>query len=108
MEEEQTRIKAEYGSEFTIVTFNDETILNEEQIRELQESLEPIIEKNKANQMVMNFANVRFMTSAMLGLLIRAHKRITERGGQLRLCNLEPSLRKVFEITQLTKVFDIS
>lgn len=108
MEDEQTRIKVEYGSEFTIVTFNDENILNEEQIRELQESLEPIIEKNKNNQMVMNFSNVRFMTSAMLGLLIRVHKRITEHGGQLRLCNLEPSLRKVFEITQLTKIFDIS
>jgi anti-anti-sigma factor len=62
----------------------------------------------KDNQMVMNFANVRFMTSAMLGLLIRVHKRVTEHGGQLRLCNLEPSLRKVFEITQLTKIFDIS
>jgi anti-sigma B factor antagonist len=108
MEDEQTRIKVEYGLDFTIVTFNDENIRNEEQIRELQESLEPIIEKNKDNQMVMNFANVRFMTSAMLGLLIRVHKRITEHGGQLRLCNLEPSLRKVFEITQLTKIFDIS
>jgi len=108
MEDEQTRIKVEYGSEFTIVTFNDENILKEEQIRELQESLGPIIEKNKDNQMVMNFANVRFMTSAMLGLLIRVHKRVTEHGGQLRLCNLEPSIRKVFEITQLTKVFDIS
>ena len=108
MEDEQTRMKVEYGSEFTIVTFNDENILNEEQIRKLQESLGPIIEKNKDNQMVMNFANVRFMTSAMLGLLIRVHKRVTEHGGQLRLCNLEPSLRKVFEITQLTKIFDIS
>ncbi len=108
MEDEQTRMKVEYGSEFTIVTFNDENILNEEQIRKLQESLGPVIEKNKDNQMVMNFTNVRFMTSAMLGLLIRVHKRVTEHGGQLRLCNLEPSLRKVFEITQLTKVFDIS
>jgi len=108
MEDEQTRMKVEYGSEFTIVTFNDENILNEEQIRKLQESLGPVIEKNKDNQMVMNFANVRFMTSAMLGLLIRVHKRVTEHGGQLRLCNLEPGLRKVFEITQLTKIFDIS
>jgi anti-anti-sigma factor len=108
MEQEQTRIEVEYGLEFTIVTFTDENILDEEQIRKLQESFEPIIERNKDNQMVMNFANVRFMTSAMLGLLVRVHKRISERGGQLRLCNLEPSLRKVFEITQLTKVFDIS
>ena len=108
MEQEQTKIKVEYSLEFTIVTFTDENILDEGQIRKLQESLEPIIEKNKDNQMVMNFANVRFMTSAMLGLLVRVHKRISERGGQLRLCNLEPSLRKVFEITQLTKVFDIS
>lgn len=108
MKQKQKRIKVEYGLEVTIVTFNDESILDEEQIKELQESLRPIIEKNKDNQMVINFANVRFMTSAMLGLLIRVHKRVSERGGKLRLCNLEPGLQKVFEITQLTKVFDIS
>jgi anti-anti-sigma factor len=48
------------------------------------------------------------MTSAMLGLLVRIHKRVGERGGQLELRNLDNNLHKIFEITQLTKVFNIT
>ena len=108
MEQEQSPIKAEYGLDITFVTFSDEEILDEGQIRELQEAIGPIIEKNKDNRMVLNFANVKFMTSAMLGLLVRVHKKVLERGGQIELRNLDPNISKVFEITQLTKVFDIS
>jgi len=108
MEKEQTKMKVEYGMDVTFVTFNDENILDEEQIRELQKSLEPITKKNKDGRMVMNFCNVKFMTSAMLGLLVRVHKKVSELGGKLELCNLDPNIRKVFEITQLVKVFKIS
>jgi len=108
MGQEQTRIKVEHGLNTTFVTFVDERILDDQQIKELQESLEPVIERNDDGEMVLNFANVTFMSSAVLGLLVRVHKRVRERGGQLRLRNLDSSLRKVFEITQLTKVFDIS
>jgi len=108
MDQEQSKIKTEYGTDFTFVTFEDENILEEAQIRMLQTSLEPVIEKNKDNQLVLNFANVRFMTSAMLGLLVRIHKRVGERGGKLELRNLDKNLRKLFQITQLTKVFNIT
>ncbi len=108
MEQEQSPIKTEYGIDVTFVTFEDENILDEGQIRELKNSLESVIEKNKENQLVLNFSNVKFMTSAMLGLLVRIHKRVSERGGQLELRNLDGNLYKLFEITQLTKVFNIS
>jgi anti-anti-sigma factor len=91
-----------------LVTFLDETIVDDSQIKQLQQSFEPVIEKNNGGEMVLNFANVRSMSSAVLGLLVRVHKRVVERGGRLRLCNLDRSLLQVFEITQLTKVFDIS
>ena len=103
MEQEQTRMKVEHGLNTTFVTFVDERILDDQQIKEIHESLEP-----DDGEMVLNFANVTFMSSAVLGLLVRVHKRVRERGGQLKLRNLDPSLQKVFEITQLTKVFDIS
>ena len=108
MEQGQSRIKVEYGIDVTIVTFNDERIVDEEQIRELQESFKAVIEKNDGKKLILNFANVRFMTSAFLGLLVRIHKKLCEQGGRLRLSNLDSNLRKVFEITQLTKVFEIS
>ena len=108
MEQEQSPIKTEYGIDVIFVTFEEESILEEAQIMELQKSLDPVIEKNKDNRLVLNFANVRFMTSAMLGLLVRIHKRVGERGGQLELRNLDQNLYKLFEITRLTKIFNIS
>ena len=108
MGQEQSGIIVESGMDVTIVTFEEERIVDEEQIRKLRESFEPIIEKNQDKELILNFANVRFMTSALLGLLVRVHKKVCELGGQLRLSNLDPNLRKVFEITQLTKVFEIT
>jgi anti-sigma B factor antagonist len=108
MEQEQPTIMIESGMDVTIVTFTEERIVDEEQIRELQKSFEPIIVKNQDKELILNFMNVRFMTSALLGLLVRVHKKVCELGGHLRLSNLDPNLRKVFEITQLTKVFEIT
>jgi anti-anti-sigma factor len=108
MEQGQSRIKVEYGIDVTIVTFNDERIVDEEQIRGLQESFKEVIEKNDGKKLILNFDNVNFMTSAFLGLLVRIHKKLCEQGGRLQLSNLDSNLRKVFEITQLTKVFEIS
>lgn len=108
MEPERARIKVEYGIKTTFVTLFDKRILDDRQIRRLQESLEPVIEKNDDGELVVNFANVGFMSSAVLGLLVRVHKRVSERGGRVRLANLDPSLRKIFEITRLTQIFEIS
>jgi len=108
MEQGQSRIKVEYGMDVTIVTLTEERIVDEEQIRKLQESLKVVIEKSEGKKLILNFANVKFMTSAFLGLLVRVHKKLCEQGGRLQLSNLDSNLRKIFEITQLTKVFEIS
>jgi anti-sigma B factor antagonist len=107
MEQEPSTIIVEYGTDVTFVTFTEERIVDEEQIRELRESLEPVIEKNEDKKLILNFSNVSFMTSALLGLLVRIHKKVRELGGRVQLSNLDPNLYKVFEITQLTRVFDI-
>jgi anti-sigma B factor antagonist len=108
MGQEPSKIIVEYGQNVTFVTFVDERIVDEEQIRELKEALEPAIEKNEDNKLILNFSNVNFMTSALLGLLVRVHKKVCESGGRVQLTNLDSNLHGIFEITQLTKVFDIT
>lgn len=108
MTEEQSRIKAEYGLDVTFVTFTEERILEDKQLRELQKAFEAVIEKNDNKKLILDFINVKFLTSAFLGLLIRIHKKVRELDGQIQLCNVDPNIRRVFEITQLTKILDIS
>ena len=108
MEPKEPRVKVEYGTEVSIVTFDDENILEEPQIKKLEQVLMPIIKENQDRKLVLNFENVRFMSSAFLGLLVKVHKRVLEMDGHLQLFNLDPKIQKVFEITQLTKIFDIA
>lgn len=101
------RITVENGTDVTIVTFEEETILEDQQIRKLERALLPVIRDNQQKRLVLNFAKVKFMSSAFLGLLVKIHKRVVEAGGHLQLYNLDPKIQKVFEITQLVRVFDI-
>ncbi len=107
MAQKENRVKVEYGERVTIITFLDENILEDLQIKKLEQALLPIIKEKGENKVILNFVNVRYMSSACLGLLVRVHKRIVEMNGLLQLCNLDPKIHKVFEITQLTKIFDI-
>jgi anti-anti-sigma factor len=105
--ESKEKIVVENGTDVTIVTFEDQTILEDQQIRKLERALMPVIRDNQDKRLVLNFAKVKFMSSAFLGLLVKVHKRVIEAGGHLQLFNLDPKIQKVFEITQLVKIFDI-
>jgi anti-anti-sigma factor len=107
MESTTTKLVVENGIDVTLVTFTDEDILEEQQIRKLERALLPVVRQNEQKRLVLNFQNVRFMSSSFLGLLVKLHKRVVEAGGHLQLFNLDPKIHKVFEITQLVKVFDI-
>lgn len=100
-------ISVEYAGNATIMSFTDEKILEEKDINALQESITSVIEQAERINLILDFGNVRFLSSAVLGLLIRISKRIYERDGQLRLCNINPKIYEIFKITRLTKTFDI-
>ena len=101
------RISVEYKDNATIIGFTDEKILEETDIRALQDSIVSVIEQADGITLILDFGNVKYLSSAVLGLLIRISKRVYERDGHLRLCNIHPKIHEIFRITRLTKVFDI-
>ena len=78
-------IEVEYGMDLAIVTFLDSRILEDHQIKTLKDAIDPVLEKNAEGETVLNFAEVTFMSSSMLGMLVRVQKRVSELGGSLRL-----------------------
>ncbi|MEA2067804.1 MAG: STAS domain-containing protein [Verrucomicrobiota bacterium] len=56
---------------------------------------------------IINLEQVDFMDSAGLGTLIAVLKRVTERGGDMKIACLQKKPRMVFEITRAYKVFEI-
>jgi anti-sigma B factor antagonist len=100
-------ITVNYAGNATIIGFTDQKILEEKDIKALTESIMSVIEQAERINLILDFGNVRFLSSAVLGLLIRVSKRIYEREGQLGLCNISPKIYEIFKITRLTKTFDI-
>jgi len=107
MAEIKPRISVEYAEKATIVSFTDENILEERDIKALQDSIMSVVEQTERIKLILDFGNVQFLSSAVLGLLIRLSKRIYEHDGQLKLCNITPKIFEIFKITRLTKTFDI-
>ncbi len=101
------RITVEYVDTVTIITFEDEKILEEIDIQAIQESIWKVLEQAEGINLILDFRNVKFLSSAVLGLLIRVSKKVYERDSQLRLCNINPKIYEIFKITRLTKIFDI-
>ncbi len=107
MAEIKPNISVQYTDNATVLAFTDRRILEEQDIRALQDSVVSVIEQAADIQLVLDFGQVEFLSSSVLGLLIRISKLISEKNGKLSLCNISPKIYEVFKITQLTKIFDI-
>ena len=56
---------------------------------------------------VINMGSVSYLDSTGLGELTAIQKQINQKGGKLRLSNLTGSSLKLFQISNLNKVFEI-
>lgn len=56
---------------------------------------------------VVNLADVEYLDSTALGVLIGGLKRLREREGTLDLICPNPRIKRIFEITGLDKIFDM-
>ena len=56
---------------------------------------------------VVDMSGVDFAGSAALGAIVKAYIRCRSYGGDIRLANVQRRPRQAFELTRLTKVFNI-
>jgi len=107
VESAQPRIAVEYTDEAVVISFTDEKILESRDVQALKDSVMGVIEQAEGINLVLDFSQVKFLSSAVLGLLINISKRVYEQEGEMKLCNINSKIYEIFKITRLTKVFDI-
>lgn len=56
---------------------------------------------------LLDFGTCRFIDSTGLGVIVSSYKKCVEAGGTIRLTGLNDNVRKIFELTRLTNVFEI-
>ena len=101
------RLEVEDIGDVTVINFVDRKILDEQNIQVIGEQLFSLVDQDGRRKLLLNFGNVEYLSSAALGKLITLNKKLVAVGGRLILCNIDPQIYEVFEITKLDKFFKI-
>jgi anti-sigma B factor antagonist len=101
------RMNVDTFGDVTVVELTDKKILDEISIGQIGEQLAPLVSRSDSPKLVVDFSSVNHMSSSALGMLITLHKRVREKGGQLRMCCIQPAIYEVFVITRLNEIFQI-
>jgi anti-anti-sigma factor len=89
------------------IVFDDARILDETTLEQLSVDLMELLNKTTEERVILDFRNVKFMSSSFLGKLVQVHKKSMEFKVKLKLCSIDSEIRQVFKITRLDRLFDI-
>ena len=99
------RIKKQ--NDVAVVSFATSRILDQSNVQQLGEEFDALVAQLKLAKIVVNFAGVTYMSSAVMGKLVGLLKRSKAAGGKLILCGIEESIFEIFEIMRFDKMFEI-
>lgn len=90
----------------TVVNILERSIVQENEIEQIGDELEKLIETGRRN-ILLDFGQVKHMSSQAVGLLLQAQKRCKAGGGVLKVCSPNPEVAEIFKITNLPRVIEI-
>ncbi len=73
---------------------------------ELREAFKKLMDEG-AHMIILNLAEVPYLDSAALGVLVDAVRRAREHNGSIHLVQVTPFVLRAFEITRLIKIFQV-
>ncbi|MDP7422269.1 MAG: STAS domain-containing protein [bacterium] len=98
------KLKVRKLGDVTIIdTCGNILMLDDEQFRTV---LLNVLKEGCIN-LIVNFAVTEYLCSTSLGTLALIIKRVRERGGDLKLANLNSKVMRFFEITRLVNMIDV-
>lgn len=101
-------IELDNVEEISVVKFKDQKVMDPGRIEQMGKELLTLVKEDEdTSNVLINFENVNFFSSAAINKLIVFEKRIRARGGQIRLSNLRPEVRDLFSYTNLDSMFEI-
>lgn len=107
MATQSSRLRIQTEGDVTKIGFCDRNILEEASIAQIGDEIKALIDQSPNPKILLTFENVEHLSSAALGTLITVNNKVRQKGGQLRLSNIDQQIYEVFVITRLNKLFQI-
>ncbi|MCB1174860.1 MAG: STAS domain-containing protein [Leptospiraceae bacterium] len=73
---------------------------------EVEEALAKLIDEGNT-QLVLNLDQVEYMSSSGFRACIATLRKVNAKEGSLKLCAIRPSVKRIFDVIELTSLFDI-
>jgi anti-sigma B factor antagonist len=91
----------------TVAVIRASSVLSALNVVEFGNELLSRVREHPGLNLLLNFEHVDYLSSAVLTELLRVNRAVQEGQGRLRLCGISPTIREIFEITNLNKLFSI-
>lgn len=107
MPDEGPLIEFQVRGRITLGTVRSSSVLSARNVAIFGADVLDYVKKHPGLNLLLNFENVDYLSSAVLTELLKIRAAIEEVKGNLRLCAVSPVIHKAFEITNLDKMFVI-
>ena len=74
---------------------------------EVEEELGKIIDGGESKHLILNLERVEYMSSSGFRACIATLRKLNAIEGSLKLSNIRPSVKRIFDVIELTSLFDI-
>ena len=108
---QQLEIRDIDGTDAAVLTLLDSqlnyTSANEVKLK-LKQSVSGLAQDGGKSRFILNLGNVGVLDSSGLAVLISLKNTVDAEGGTLSLCHLSTMIRRLFELTGLSRAFDLA
>jgi anti-sigma B factor antagonist len=101
------RIRVQDVEGVPLIRFLDRRLFDDSIVREAADQLFAALPTDRPITLILDFTGVDQISSAMLGKLILLQRRVDASKGQLRLCELSPTIQTVLRTTNLDRLFAV-
>lgn len=74
---------------------------------QIRDEIDQQLAENRYRALVISFRGTEFMDSSGLGLILGRYRTIMQHQGRMALCEVSPSLRRLFELSGLLKILPV-
>ena len=92
------------GNDVLVIELREDN-LDAGNVREFKDADQAVI--HERTRVVLDMSGVKFVDSSGLGALISCLRQINSRRGDLKLCSMSKTVRALFELMRMHRVFNI-
>ncbi|USG63589.1 anti-sigma F factor antagonist [Brevibacillus ruminantium] len=96
------RISMETKQDVLVVRLQGE--LDHHTAEELRGKVDDLLRQSSIRHIVLSLADLAFMDSSGIGVILGRYKQISARSGEMVVCSINPTIYRIFEMSGLFKV----